>query len=96
VKEGKLKWQGSQQAYAAARAEAEGVYLVFNALPGIIHQDSHHQMIFDVLHGMGVLPFIMRASMIKCIAFEESIRCKRVTMRRIQAHPAADADHGCS
>jgi hypothetical protein len=33
--EGKRKWLGSQQAYAVARAEAGGVHLVFNPLPGI-------------------------------------------------------------
>jgi hypothetical protein len=59
--EGKHKWLGSQQAYAT---EAGGVHLVFNPLPGIIHQDSHQQMIIDALHGMdkGALPFTMRAS----------------------------------
>ncbi len=76
---------GSQQAYTTARAEAGGVHLVFNPLPGIIHQDSHQQMFFDALHGMdkGVLPFTMRASMTMCVSFEESIGCKGVTERRI-------------
>jgi hypothetical protein len=88
--EGKRIWLGSQQAYATARAEAGGVHLVFNPLPGIIHQDSHQQMIFDALHGMdkGVLPFTMRASMTMCVAFEESIGCKGLTIRRIQQRMA--------
>jgi hypothetical protein len=68
-------WLGSQQAFTTARAEAGGVHLVFNPLPGIIHQDSHQQMFFDALHGMdkGVLPFIMRSSMTMCVSFDESI-----------------------
>jgi hypothetical protein len=76
--EGKHNWWGNQQAYAEARSEAGDV------LTGIIHQDSHQQMIFDVLHAMykGVPPFTMRASMTMCIAFEESVGCKRVTMQR--------------
>ena len=84
--EGKRKWLGSQQAYAAARADAGGVHLVFNPLPGIIHQDSHQQMFFDALHGLdkGVIPFTLRASMTMCIAFEEAIGRKGVTERRIE------------
>jgi hypothetical protein len=84
--EGKCIWLGSQQAYTAARAQAGGVHLVFNPLPGIIHQDSHHQMFFDALYGMdkGVLPFTMCASMTMCVSFEESICCKGVTERRIK------------
>ena len=53
---------------------------MFNPLPGIIHQDNHQQMIVQ----MGVLPFTMRAAMTMCVAFEESIGCKGLTMQRIQ------------
>ena len=83
--EGKCKWTGSQKAYTDARAEANGVHLLFNPLPGLIHQDSHQAMIFDALHGMdkGVLPFTMRASMTMCVAFEESIGHQGLTERRI-------------
>ena len=44
--EGKRIWTGSQNAYKQARAEANGVHLVFNPLPGIINQDSHQAMFF--------------------------------------------------
>ena len=82
---GKRIWTGSQNAYKQARAEANGVHLVFNPLPGIINQDSHQAMFFYALHGMdkGVLPFTMRASMTMCVHFEESIGCQGTTEKRI-------------
>ncbi len=89
-KEGKRVWLGSQKAHADAGAEAGGVHLVLNPLPGIINQDSHQQMFFDALDGMdkGVLPFTMRASMTMYVDFEESIGIDCAKDRE------ADADNG--
>jgi len=96
--EGKREWLGTQAAYNLARSEAGGVHLVFNPLPGIINQDSHQQMFFYALHGLdkGVLPFTMRASMMHCISFEESIGCKGLTKSRIEKrmHNMASAMNG--
>ena len=84
--EGKRKWLGTQAPYSQALSEAGVVHLVFNPLLGIINQDSHQQMFFDVLHGLdnGVIPFTMRASITMCISFEASIGCKGLTSSRIE------------
>ena len=56
------------------------MHLLFNPLPGLIHQDSHQAKM-----DKGVLPFTMRESMTMCIAFEESIGHQGLTEA---LHPA--------